>query len=155
MSFQDIQFETGKATLLPSSYAALDIVGQVLTQQPDLKVEVRGHTDSQGSDAANKALSQARADSVLSYLKQKYPNLKPEQYTAKGMGETAPLVPNTTEANRAKNRRVEFVVMNKDVLRKEYERRRQLEQPQAPPNVTKPAVPDSIRQSAPPDTTRR
>jgi outer membrane protein OmpA-like peptidoglycan-associated protein len=124
---QDVNFETGKANVLPESYPALDVVGQVLTRWPELRIEVGGHTDSRGSAAYNLKLSEARAQSVLDYLKAKFPGLKAEQFTVKGYGESKPLVPNSSALNMAKNRRVEFKVLNKDVLKKEVERRQMLQ----------------------------
>jgi len=120
---QDVNFETGKADLLPESHASLDQVGQILSKWPELQIEVGGHTDSRGSEALNQRLSEARANSVLDYIKGKFPNLKAEQFTAKGYGESKPVAPNNTDLGRAKNRRVEFVVLNKDVLKRETERR--------------------------------
>ena len=144
---QNINFETAKATVLPESYPTLDVVGQVLTKWPELRIEVGGHTDARGSDAYNRRLSQARADSVLAYLTRHFPGLKPEQFTVKGYGESMPLVPNTSELNWAKNRRVEFVVLNKDVLKREVERRRLLK-------VSEPAQRDTTT-PAPADTTKK
>ncbi|MEO5618378.1 MAG: thrombospondin type 3 repeat-containing protein, partial [Candidatus Eisenbacteria bacterium] len=123
---QDVNFETAKATLLPESFASLNVVGQVLTRWPDLRIEVGGHCDWRGSNAYNLRLSQQRAASVLAYLREKFPTLKADQYTAKGYGESRPIAPNATDIGMAKNRRVEFVVLNKDVLKKETERRRLL-----------------------------
>jgi outer membrane protein OmpA-like peptidoglycan-associated protein len=142
---QNVNFETGKANLLSESFPTLDIVGQVLGKWPELKIEIGGHTDSRGSDAANHKLSQARADSVLSYLMQKFPALKAEQFSVKGYGESKPVAPNTNALNMAKNRRVEFVVTNKDVLKRESERRRLLQKSETPPPVT----------PAPADTTKK
>ena len=133
---QNVNFETNKADILPESFPVLDIVGQVLKSWPELKIEIGGHTDSRGSDAHNQKLSEARANSVKSYLTQKFPELKPEQYTTQGYGESRPLVPNNSELNMAKNRRVEFVVLNRDVLRKETERRRLLKQGEGAPADT-------------------
>jgi OOP family OmpA-OmpF porin len=140
----NVNFETGKAVLLPEDFPTLDVVGQVLTRWPDLRIEIGGHTDSRGGVAYNQKLSEARASSVLTYLVQKFPNLKAEQFTAKGYGKSRPLAPNTTALGMAKNRRVEFVVQNKDVLKKEIERRRLLQKNEPMPGTT-----------APPDTTRK
>ncbi|MEK7331497.1 MAG: OmpA family protein, partial [Candidatus Eisenbacteria bacterium] len=143
---QNINFETAKADLLPESLPTLDIVGQVLTKWPELRIEVGGHTDSRGSNVANQKLSEARADSVLAYIQRRFPTLKPEQFTVKGYGESVPLVPNTSELNWAKNRRVEFVVLNKDVLKREVERRRLLKIDEAAPrDTTTPAPPDTTK----------
>lgn len=124
----NINFETGKSDLKPDSYATLDVVGQLLSKWPQLKIEIGGHTDSRGSSKLNQELSQARAQAVLDYLLGKFPGLDSSQYTVKGYGEDAPLVPNNSPLNMAKNRRVEFKVLNKDVLKKEVESRRLLKE---------------------------
>ena len=123
---ENINFETGKSNILPESFAALDVVGQVLTKWPELRIEVGGHTDSRGSAAYNQKLSEARANAVKNYLIQKFPALKADQFTVMGYGESKPLVPNKGALNMAKNRRVEFVVQNKEVLRREVEKRKLL-----------------------------
>ena len=148
---QNVNFETAKADILPESHAVLDVVGQVLRKWPELRIEIGGHTDSRGADKYNQRLSEARARSVLTYLTQKYPDLKPGQFTAKGYGESRPLVPNTSDLNMAKNRRVEFVVMNRDVLRREVQRRRLLQKGEAAPDSTRAPAPTT----APPDSTQR
>ncbi len=124
---QDVNFETGKADVLPDSHGTLDVVGQVLSKWPELKIEVGGHTDSRGGNSYNQKLSDDRANAVMAYLTAKFPSLKAEQFTAKGYGESKPLVPNNSPLNMAKNRRVEFVVLNKDVLKREVERRKLLQ----------------------------
>jgi outer membrane protein OmpA-like peptidoglycan-associated protein len=146
---QNVNFETAKADILPESLPVLDVVGQVLRKWPELRIEIGGHTDSRGADKYNQRLSEARARSVLTYLTQKFPDLKPEQFTPKGYGESRPLVPNTSDLNMAKNRRVEFVVLNRDVLRREVQRRRLLQKGEAVPDTTK--APSGT--AAPPDTT--
>jgi len=123
----NVNFETGKSDILPDSKPVLDTVGQVLSRWPELRIEIGGHTDSRGSDALNQKLSESRAGSVLAYLLATFPGLKADQFVAKGYGESKPLAPNTNQLNMAKNRRVEFVVLNKDVLKREVEKRRMLE----------------------------
>ena len=130
---QDVNFETGKAALKPESFPTLDAVGTVLSQWPQLKIEIAGHTDDVGGAAMNRRLSQARAASVLSYLSAKYPAIDGARFTAKGYGKDRPLVPNTSDETRARNRRVEFTVLNKEVLKKEIARRRLLKQGEAAP----------------------
>ena len=130
---QNVNFETGKAELKPESFPTLDAVGTVLSQWPQLKIELAGHTDDVGGAAMNRKLSQARAASVLSYLNQKYPAIDGTRFTVKGYGKDRPLVPNTSPENQAMNRRVEFTVLNKEVLKKEIERRRLLKQNEAAP----------------------
>ena len=123
----DVQFETGKADLIDSSKVSLDVVGKVLVKWPELQIEIGGHADSRGSAKLNQKLSEARVQSVLDYLLRSFPELKPEQYVIKGYGASRPLVPNVSAETMARNRRVEFKVMNKDVLRREIERRKLLE----------------------------
>jgi outer membrane protein OmpA-like peptidoglycan-associated protein len=134
---QNINFETAKADLLPDALPTLDIVGQVLTKWPELRIEIGGHTDARGSNAANQKLSEARANSVLAYLTGKFADLKSEQFTVRGYGEARPIAPNTDALGMAKNRRVEFVVLNKDVLKRESERRRLLRKDEAAPDSTR------------------
>ena len=119
----DINFETAKWNILPASYARLDEVGNILIQWPTLRIEIGGHTDSRGSAEFNQNLSNNRAKSVLDYLTGKFPQIDVNQYTTRGYGESEPIVPNDRADNWAKNRRVEFKVLNKDVLEKEVERR--------------------------------
>jgi OOP family OmpA-OmpF porin len=150
---QNVNFETNKADILPDSYPTLDAVGLLLTKWPQLKVEIGGHTDSRGSAVKNQKLSEARATSVRSYILSKYPTLDPKQFTVKGYGKSKPIAPNTNDLNMAKNRRVEFVVQNKDVLKKEVEKRRLLKEHEATP-APAPAPPPSPA-PAPADTTKK
>jgi outer membrane protein OmpA-like peptidoglycan-associated protein len=85
-----VKFESGKATLLAESSETLDRVADVAKKYPNLKLRVEGHTDSQGSDAANMKLSQARADAVKQYLASK--GVTESQLTSKGYGETNPVL---------------------------------------------------------------
>jgi len=124
---RNVEFETGKAVLADSSKAELDNVGRVLVKWPELRIEIGGHTDSRGTKKKNQALSEARVKAVLDYLLQAFPALKPEQYVTKGYGSSQPIVPNISPEAMARNRRVEFKVLNKDVLRREIERRKLLE----------------------------
>jgi outer membrane protein OmpA-like peptidoglycan-associated protein len=130
---QNVNFETGKAELKPESFPTLDAVGTVLSQWPQLKIEIAGHTDDVGGAAVNRRLSQARAAAVLSYLNVKYPLIDGSRFTVKGYGKDQPLVPNASDEARAMNRRVEFTVLNKEVLKKEIERRRMLKEGEATP----------------------
>jgi OOP family OmpA-OmpF porin len=120
---QNVNFDTGKSTIKAESHATLDEVGDILGRWPALRIEVAGHTDSRGTDARNRVLSDARANAVRDYLLGKFPELKPEQFVAKGYGEGQPIATNTTVLGRARNRRVEFRVLNKETLRKEVEKR--------------------------------
>ena len=105
---QAVFFDTNKATIKAVSFPLLDDVASALRDNPKIKVEVQGHTDSQGNDAFNKKLSQNRAESVRAYLIKK--GISSDRMDPKGYGEDQPLEDNRTAAGRAKNRRVEFVI---------------------------------------------
>ncbi len=104
---QQIQFEFNKATIRPVSFPILDAVREVLVANPNIKLEVQGHTDNVGQAAYNQKLSQQRADSVRTYLVKA--GIDPSRLVAKGYGMAQPLVPNNSEANRTLNRRVQFI----------------------------------------------
>lgn len=103
---EDVNFETDSATLTPSSHATLDRVAQSLNDYPEVRVEIAGHTDSEGSADHNMELSAARADSVKRYLVSR--GVDASRLVAKGHGQTMPVADNDTAAGRAKNRRVEL-----------------------------------------------
>jgi OOP family OmpA-OmpF porin len=130
----DVKFETNKADILPEFQQQLDAIGLALLKVPMLKIEISGHTDSRGSAAMNRKLSQKRADAVKAYLLQKYPTLDAKMFTAKGYGEDKPVATNKTPEGMAQNRRVSFEVLNKDVLQQELEKL--LGQPAAAPADT-------------------
>ena len=115
---QNVNFDTGRATITPESEPVLDEVGNILARWPDLKIEIGGHTDSRGGPAKNVSLSKERAQAVLGYLMNRFPELNSDQFTAVGYGPSQPISTNTTELGRAKNRRVEFKVLNKEVLKR-------------------------------------
>jgi len=104
-----VLFDTGKSNLKPAGKAALKELAESIKGQKCGLVNIEGHTDDVGSDASNKTLSQKRAASVAAELKKviSSPNFK---WSEKGYGETQPLVPNDSDVNRQKNRRVEIVV---------------------------------------------
>jgi len=106
-----IKFKTNRADIIPSSYSILDEAAKMLKDNPTIKVEIGGHTDSRGSDAKNQRLSEARAVSVRNYLINTH-YIAGDRLTAKGYGESLPLASNKTVKGRAENRRIEFVVMS-------------------------------------------
>jgi OmpA-OmpF porin, OOP family len=104
---QQIHFEFNKAKIRPESFPILDAIVDVLRDNPKITLEIQGHTDNVGSAGYNKKLSQSRADSVRAYLGQH--GIDVGRLTAMGYGMTQPIVPNNTDANRALNRRVQFI----------------------------------------------
>ncbi|UQA55877.1 OmpA family protein [Polyangium aurulentum] len=104
---QQVHFEFNKDKIRPESFPILDEVASVLKDNPKIRIEIQGHTDNKGSAKLNKDLSERRAASVLKYLVSK--GIDATRLTSKGYGMEKPVVPNTTEQNRALNRRVQFV----------------------------------------------
>lgn len=102
-----VNFETGKATLTEEARAVLRDVAQSLAANPEVRVEVQGHTDNVGSRAFNQRLSQARAQTVAEFLVAN--GVSPSQVRARGYGFSRPIASNKTAEGRAKNRRVELV----------------------------------------------
>jgi len=103
---EGVNFETGKAVLVPGAKLVLDKVYQTLVDYPEMKLEVRGYTDNVGKRASNVKLSQKRADAVKAYLAAK--GIAETRIQAKGLGPDNPVAPNTTAEGRLKNRRIEF-----------------------------------------------
>lgn len=102
-----INFDYNKAVIKPQSMGTLNMIVQIMKDNPDLKFEIGGHTDSDGEDTYNLKLSQQRADAVKTQLVSM--GIDPSRLTTKGYGETKPVAPNTTPEGKANNRRVEFV----------------------------------------------
>jgi len=101
-----VQFDSGKATLREDSHAALDEVATVLKNNPTIRVEVEGFTDSTGSARLNQSLSEKRAQAVMAYFITN--GIPAERLAAKGFGSAQPAASNDTPEGRAKNRRVEL-----------------------------------------------
>jgi len=106
---QDVVFETGKADLKAGSAQRLQPLAQYLKANPDVKVRIDGHTDSQGADAYNQQLSEARAQAVRTALGGM--GVAPERITAVGHGEAQPVADNKIAAGRQQNRRVEVTLV--------------------------------------------
>ncbi len=107
-----IYFEVNKAVIKEESYGLLDEIADVVMDNPDVgRVEIGGHTDSQGGDAYNLGLSVRRASSVRSYLIAR--GISPDRLEAAGYGETKPIATNDTPEGREQNRRVEFLLMDR------------------------------------------
>jgi outer membrane protein OmpA-like peptidoglycan-associated protein len=105
---QTVFFDFDKPTIKPVSFELLNAVAQAMKDHPSIKVEVQGHTDSQGGMDYNMKLSQARSESVRTYLINA--GIDPARMTAKGYGPTVPIADNRTDQGRAQNRRVEFII---------------------------------------------
>jgi OOP family OmpA-OmpF porin len=104
-----IEFESGKAALTPSGMAILDQMSEALKKLHGIKVEVIGHTDNAGSRAGNLSLSQARAEAVKTYVAAR--GIAADSIAVSGEGPDRPVADNRTPDGRARNRRIEFKVV--------------------------------------------
>lgn len=102
-----IKFDVNKATLKAESMGVINYVVKMMTDHPELKFSVEGHTDSDGEEVFNKKLSESRANAVVDVMKKL--GIDANRLTAKGHGESKPLSTNDTPEGKAQNRRVEFV----------------------------------------------
>lgn len=107
-----VTFKVGSAELVPSSLKTLDAAIAGLKRNPKAKVEVQGHTSSEGGDDYNQQLSEDRANAVRDYMVRK--GIKAERLTARGYGSSVPKADNDTESGRKQNRRIELVVTSEE-----------------------------------------
>jgi len=114
---RNIYYDVDKATLRPESVEELERLVQIMEDNPSLVMEIAGHTDSDASDAYNLRLSQARAQSVIDYLLAA--GIDTERMIAQGYGESQPVAPNDSRANKQLNRRTEFKVLQVEGVRVE------------------------------------
>jgi OmpA-OmpF porin, OOP family len=104
----NIRFEPARATIDPDSRGLLDRLVEIAMRCPNANIEVAGHTDADGQDAANLTLSEKRAQAVVDYLEKA--GLPASRFTALGYGSTQPVADNNTDEGKAQNRRIEFLV---------------------------------------------
>jgi len=103
-----VQFETGKTTLLKSSFAILNEIVEILKRYPDYRMRINGHTDSIGEAAPNQILSERRAKTCYDYMIAK--GIPADRLSYQGFGETKPIANNKYKPGRDQNRRVEFEI---------------------------------------------
>jgi outer membrane protein OmpA-like peptidoglycan-associated protein len=109
MAFKSLEFENGKADILPAMHTDLDKIANFLIDHPKLNLNISGHTDSQGKEEANLRLSQARADAIKAYLIYQF-KIPAARIEAHGYGSSKPIVSEKTDDDRKLNRRVEFEI---------------------------------------------
>lgn len=102
-----ITFDVGKSTIKPESMSEINRIVKLMTDNPDLKFSVEGHTDSTGNATGNQTLSEARSKAIIDKLVEL--GIAADRLTSSGKGQTTPIADNETDEGRAKNRRVEFV----------------------------------------------
>jgi outer membrane protein OmpA-like peptidoglycan-associated protein len=109
---EKIQFALDKAEIMEASHGLLNEIVDVLKQNADIKkLDILGHTDSDGTDTYNQDLSDRRAKAVLQYLVSH--GIEKQRLAARGLGEGQPIADNTTEDGKEKNRRVEFLIVER------------------------------------------
>ena len=108
--FENIYFNEGKTNIDAMAAKALDRDGEILKENPNIRVEIGGHTDSLGSRMANQKISEKRAQSVKKYLMDKF-GIASNRMVVKGYGSARPIAEDRTREGRAKNRRVEFKIL--------------------------------------------
>ncbi len=109
---KQVHFQHDSAAILPDSASILEELADVLKKRTDIQsVEVQGHTDNTGNAAYNMRLSQERAQAVVDALQRL--GVDPARMQAKGYGQEKPVVPNTSDNNRARNRRVQVLIVKK------------------------------------------
>ncbi|WP_299847064.1 OmpA family protein [uncultured Roseovarius sp.] len=115
LSERKINFEPGSATIDESGASIMDDIAEILKKCGELRMEIGGHTDSQGREIMNQQLSQSRARSVLSALRDR--RVLTSALTAKGYGESVPIADNDTEEGREANRRIEFKLIRPEPIK--------------------------------------
>jgi outer membrane protein OmpA-like peptidoglycan-associated protein len=105
----DILFDVNKATIKPESMKEINRIKAIMDENPNIRYEVQGHTDSTGDAASNQKLSERRAQAIVDKMVEL--GVSRSRLVAVGKGESEPISSNDSEAGRAKNRRVEFVVI--------------------------------------------
>ncbi|MCW5911474.1 MAG: OmpA family protein [Cyclobacteriaceae bacterium] len=113
IAFQSLEFENGKANILPEMHEDLNKIANFLIDHPELHLKISGHTDSAGKEESNLKLSQARADAIRDYLVTQF-KLDASRIDAMGYGSSRPIVQEITDEHRQLNRRVEFEISKKE-----------------------------------------
>jgi outer membrane protein OmpA-like peptidoglycan-associated protein len=107
-AFENLEFETGKTVIRSGSFASMDALAKLLTEKPDWKLHIAGHTDNVGNDESNMKLSKGRAEATAKYLQGK--GIASDRFIIEWFGETKPIADNDTPEGRQKNRRVEMEI---------------------------------------------
>ncbi|WP_294618969.1 OmpA family protein [uncultured Roseovarius sp.] len=122
-----INFEPGSANIDANGAAIMDRIADILNECGEIRMEIQGHTDSQGREVMNERLSQARARAVLNELRLR--RVLTSSFTAKGYGESDPIADNGTEEGREANRRIEFKLIRPEPIKPQETTLESLEKP--------------------------
>ena len=118
VELKGVNFKAGSAELEPESIEILDAAVAGIKKNPQARIEIQGHTSSEGDDQFNQTLSEQRAYTVFLYMVDK--GIDRGRLSASGYGSSQPKASNSTEAGRKKNRRIELRVLNEDEVPVEY-----------------------------------
>lgn len=110
LAFQSLEFENGKANILPAMHDDLDKLANFLIDHPTFNLRISGHTDSAGKEESNLRLSQSRADAIKKYLVDNF-RINPDRITSIGYGSSKPIAQEVTDDHKQLNRRVEFEII--------------------------------------------
>jgi OOP family OmpA-OmpF porin len=127
LATRKINFEPGSATIDANGASIMDDIAEILKRCGEIRMEIGGHTDSQGREVMNQQLSQARAQSVLNELRAR--RVLTSSFSAKGYGESEPIADNETEEGREANRRIEFKLIRPEPIKEEKTTLETLEEP--------------------------
>jgi outer membrane protein OmpA-like peptidoglycan-associated protein len=119
ITVRDIYFDTGSAEIQPESNRTLNELCTIFKQRPDLEIEIGGHADSRGDEQSNQELTERRAEAVLDWFRTNCADANLANFTTQGYGEDRPVGSNRTARGMAMNRRIEFKVLNPEVLRRD------------------------------------
>ena len=122
-----INFEPGSANIDSNGSAIMDQIAEILKECGEIRMEIQGHTDSQGREVMNQQLSQSRARAVLNELRLR--RVLTSSFTAEGYGESNPIADNDTEEGREANRRIEFKLIRPEPIKPQQTTLESLEEP--------------------------
>jgi outer membrane protein OmpA-like peptidoglycan-associated protein len=111
IKLNNLFFESGKSEILSESFSELNRIVKLMNDNPKMQIRIDGYTDNIGSEKDNQILSENRAKATLEYLESK--GIPISRISSKGYGKNKPIASNSTEEGRSKNRRVEFVILEK------------------------------------------
>jgi OOP family OmpA-OmpF porin len=118
ITVRDIYFDTAKWDIKPESEQTLNELCTIFKQHPELRIEIGGHADARGSSAYNQDLTEKRAEAVLDWMRSNCADANLSNFTSRGYGETRPVGSNSTTKGMALNRRIEFKVLNTEMLKR-------------------------------------
>lgn len=112
IQINNLFFESKSFRIVPESEPELNRLAEIMKENPDIKIQIEGHTDNVGKKKDNLLLSEKRAIAIAEYLSQKH-SIPMERIKTRGFGDSVPLSKNDSEEGRRKNRRVNFTILKR------------------------------------------